>query len=150
MGAGMGIVGLASDVVIENAIGGSGDDTLRGNTANNTFTGNAGFDSFVFDTLTGSDTITDFTALFDTLKFSAATFSAAGIANITAGSAINASDLLIGTSITSASSTGENFLYDSDSSVLYYDADGVAGGAVEIVDLGTNNTIDETDIVMIA
>jgi len=150
MGVGMGVVGLASDVVIENAIGGSGDDTLRGNTANNTLTGNAGFDSFVFDTLTGSDTITDFTALFDTLKFSAATFSAAGIANITAGSAINASDLLIGTSITSASSTGENFLYDSDSSVLYYDADGVAGGAVEIVDLGTNNTIDETDIVMIA
>jgi serralysin len=41
--------------LIENAIGGSGNDTLKGNQANNTLTGNAGADSlFGFD---GNDTL---------------------------------------------------------------------------------------------
>ena len=46
--------------LIENAIGGSGDDKLRGNAADNELTGNGGDDTFVFRTGGGSDTITDF------------------------------------------------------------------------------------------
>jgi hypothetical protein len=41
-------------------------------------------------------------------------------------------------------------LFDIDSAVLYYDADGVSGGAIQVADLGTNVTIDQNDIVMIA
>lgn len=48
--------------LIENAIGGAGDDRLRGNGADNTLTGNAGHDVFVFRAGGASDTITDFTA----------------------------------------------------------------------------------------
>jgi len=46
--------------LIENAIGGKGDDTFRGNAAANVFTGNGGADIFFFRTGGGSDTITDF------------------------------------------------------------------------------------------
>lgn len=46
--------------LIEDAIGGSGDDILRGNAADNALKGNGGHDTFVFDQHTGHDTIVDF------------------------------------------------------------------------------------------
>lgn len=46
--------------LIENAIGGGGDDKLTGNTANNTLTGNGGEDTFVFRRNSNRDTIMDF------------------------------------------------------------------------------------------
>jgi serralysin len=46
--------------LIENAIGGRGNDTFRGNAVDNVFTGNAGADIFFFRTGGGSDTIADF------------------------------------------------------------------------------------------
>ncbi|MBX9457431.1 MAG: M10 family metallopeptidase C-terminal domain-containing protein [Rhizobium sp.] len=46
--------------LIENAIGGAGNDRLRGNSADNELTGNGGKDIFIFRTGGGSDTITDF------------------------------------------------------------------------------------------
>jgi serralysin len=48
--------------LIENAIGGAGNDRLRGNAADNELTGNGGLDIFLFRTGGGSDTITDFTS----------------------------------------------------------------------------------------
>ena len=77
-------------------------------------------------------------------------FGASGVSNVTIGSAINADDLLTGVSITNTSSSGQTFLFDTDSATLYYDADGIAGGAVIVADLGSSITIDQTDIVMIA
>lgn len=46
--------------LIENAIGGGGDDRLIGNTANNKLTGNGGGDTFVFSRNSSHDTIMDF------------------------------------------------------------------------------------------
>ena len=58
-----GNVGIANGTVIENAIGGSGDDTLIGNDADNVLTGNGGNDRFfasggtdTFNGGTGTDT----------------------------------------------------------------------------------------------
>ena len=39
---------IANGVVIENASGGSGNDTIRGNSADNVLVGNAGDDTAVF------------------------------------------------------------------------------------------------------
>jgi hypothetical protein len=149
-----------SAVIIENAIGGSGDDIIVGNAVANELTGGAGSDTltggsgndvFVFNSLNGSDTVTDWNTANDTLQFSATTFSASGVSGISAGSAIEANDFISGSNITNASSnTGQTFLFDTDSAVLYYDADGISGGAIQVADLGTNITIDQDDIVMIA
>ena len=52
---------IAYSVSIENAIGGSGNDALVSNEADNTLTGGAGADTFIFDLSGGgADTITDF------------------------------------------------------------------------------------------
>lgn len=55
-----GSVYIADGVVIENVIGGSGNDRFRGNASDNVFTGGYGRDTFVFRPGEGNDTITDF------------------------------------------------------------------------------------------
>ncbi|MDE0003966.1 MAG: M10 family metallopeptidase C-terminal domain-containing protein, partial [Rhodospirillaceae bacterium] len=70
---------LAAGTVIENAIGGSGDDViignaeanvLAGNAGDDTFTGGAGADRFVYASGdTGHDRITDFTGGEDRIDF---------------------------------------------------------------------------------
>ena len=60
---------ISSDSVIENAIGGSANDTIIGNTANNTLTGGGGSDRFVFATGGNSDTVNDFQDGLDLLQF---------------------------------------------------------------------------------
>ena len=65
----VGNVAIAYNCIIENAIGGGGNDTLIGNTANNTLNGGAGNDTMtggagddIFAYSLGLDTITDFVA----------------------------------------------------------------------------------------
>lgn len=75
IGGRIGNLTLAEGTIIENAIGGSGDDTFFGNDADNTFTGNAGNDLF-YDSLgddtyfggSGADTV-DFQGLFASFSF---------------------------------------------------------------------------------
>jgi Ca2+-binding RTX toxin-like protein len=47
-------IGIAYGAVIENAIGGHGNDRINGNQANNVFTGGAGSDTFIFADYSGS------------------------------------------------------------------------------------------------
>jgi Ca2+-binding RTX toxin-like protein len=63
-------VAIAYDVTIEDAVGGSGDDTIIGNTADNRLTGGEGSDRFVFGAVTGQDVITDFEDGFDLIDLS--------------------------------------------------------------------------------
>ena len=53
-------IGIAYGAVIENAIGGGGDDQINGNQANNELTGNGGADTFIFADDGSDDTIKDF------------------------------------------------------------------------------------------
>ncbi|HEY9234235.1 MULTISPECIES: M10 family metallopeptidase C-terminal domain-containing protein [Phenylobacterium] len=55
-------ISIAYGAVIENAIGGSGDDTIVGNDADNQLTGGEGADHLVFAADAGNDTVTDFAA----------------------------------------------------------------------------------------
>lgn len=61
---------IAFDTLIEDVIGSDFDDILIGNTADNTFAGGAGRDSFVFEDNWGQDRITDFEVGQDQLDFS--------------------------------------------------------------------------------
>ena len=71
---------IAENVVIENVIGGSGDDVLIGNSWSNVITGGAGNDAlsggagddtFVFTAGFGDDTLNDFAVGFDKIDVSA-------------------------------------------------------------------------------
>jgi serralysin len=68
------------------------------------------------------------------------------------GVALTPGDFINGTDITASSSTGQHLLYDNDSGVLYYDADGAgANNAYQIALLGTatHPTLLSTDILVI-
>jgi Ca2+-binding RTX toxin-like protein len=67
-------IGIAYGAIIENAIGGHGNDRINGNQANNMFTGGDGADTFIFArygaTDTSIDTITDFVSGVDKIDLS--------------------------------------------------------------------------------
>lgn len=80
-------IGIAYGAIIENAVGGGGDDRINGNQANNLFTGGDGSDTFIFADYTGMvvplvtggthtitdtsvDTITDFESGKDKIDLS--------------------------------------------------------------------------------
>jgi Ca2+-binding RTX toxin-like protein len=63
-------IGIAYGAIIENAIGGAGDDQINGNEANNRLTGGAGKDTFVFADDRSIDTIVDFKSGTDVIDFS--------------------------------------------------------------------------------
>lgn len=67
-------IGIAYGAVIENAIGGHGDDRINGNQASNSLTGGAGADTFIFARYgvgdTSVDTITDFNSGEDRIDLS--------------------------------------------------------------------------------
>ena len=128
----LGIDNLAISLgcIIENAIGGSGNDILTGNDASNnleggaggdTFTGAGGSDVFAFATSgNGIDAITDFT-LGDTITITGATFTGAVAAGD--GSAVLSNQIQL------ASSGG--------TTTLYIGTDSTAGADVQIQLTGT-------------
>lgn len=67
-------IGIAYGAEIEAAIGGSGADTLIGNRLDNSFTGGAGADTFVFADNWGFDTILDFEDGVDLIDLSGSGF----------------------------------------------------------------------------
>ena len=104
--------------LIENAIGGSGDDVFIGNQVNNVFTGNAGADQFVFKLSPGEnniDTITDFISGVDIIKLddSAANLGSTGV--------LTADAFYVGIS---AHDSTDRIVYDQKAGALYYDVDG--------------------------
>jgi Ca2+-binding RTX toxin-like protein len=115
-------------VNIENVKGGSGDDVITGNNLDNTFTGGAGVDIFVFGgtplptgktvaDIFGNDCITDFTHDVDKIFVNPATFT-----KIT----VDANDLITNlTYVTSdadaLSATNKGLIYNQSSGNLFYD-----------------------------
>jgi Ca2+-binding RTX toxin-like protein len=57
VGSGVGNVAIARGVTIENAVGGTGDDRIVGNGANNVLDGRAGIDTLSYETATAGVTV---------------------------------------------------------------------------------------------
>jgi Ca2+-binding RTX toxin-like protein len=135
--------------------GGAGNDIINGGAGNDSLTGGSGNDTFVFNTAlasTGIDTITDFTSGADKLNLSKSIFTGLTVTPPAGGSvALNAADLLQGTGINGLSASGgKHLLFDTGTGALFYDADGLSGGAVQIATIGSStHAITNTDILVI-
>ncbi|WP_310468266.1 M10 family metallopeptidase C-terminal domain-containing protein [Sphingomonas sp.] len=104
-------IAIAYGAVIENAIGGSGNDVIIGNQANNRLTGGAGADIFVFEDDGSRDTITDFRSRVDR---------------------IDLSDLDV---------TRRDVRFDARTDTLWIDTDGVGGYDMSIIVQGQDVSI---------
>ncbi len=132
--------------LIENAIGGSGNDIVIGNLAgnvlkgragndrlyglegNDTLSGGAGRDVFVFNaspTRDNADRITDFSVRDDTIYLENAVFTKLGKAG-----KLPASAFWTGTK---AHDRSDRVIYDKGSGALYYDPDGTGTAAKSLV-----------------
>jgi serralysin len=146
---------------LENATGGSGNDTIAGNTlaniiaggaGNDTLSGGTGNDAFVFGnpvltllTQMGIDTITDFTVGVDRLQLSKSVFTALSVANgnplaLTDLSVINTTNDLV------AATASGSIVYNKYNGRLFYNSDlatagfGTNGGQFAQISAGLNLT----------
>ncbi|MDE0335549.1 MAG: M10 family metallopeptidase C-terminal domain-containing protein, partial [Defluviicoccus sp.] len=136
---------LAAGTVIENAIGGSGDDVIIGNAEDNVLTGGAGADRFVYASAdTGHDTITDFTGGEDRIDFRDLAIAFADL-TIAQGSGADAAHTIISwtgaggvtqsitlENIQASSISGADFLFDGPLEVSVADATVTEGGTAQV------------------
>lgn len=112
-------------------LGADGNDVIYGRGGNDYLIGGAGADQFRFANVgEAGDTIADFQVGIDTLQFSASGFGGGLI-----GGALAADRLVIGTS---ANQAFGQFIFDSSTSILYWDADGT-GSATKVAMLAVSN-----------
>lgn len=143
-------IAIAYGVTIENAAGGTTGDIITGNAVANRITGNrgsdtltggAGADVFVFNSrYDGTDTITDFHPGEDKLAFLSTSFGALPTGRVSASNfalngPIDADDF---------------FVFNSSSSLLTFDADGIGTGtAVSVARLSGITSLAFNDLQIV-
>ncbi|MGO4526361.1 calcium-binding protein [Microvirga sp. 2MCAF35] len=128
--------------------GQGGNDFLYGGDGNDTLYGGKGKDAFVFDTAansrTNKDAIKDFNVADDTIRLDKAVFTKIG-ANGTLKSAAFWTN-----NTGKAHDKDDRIIYDKDSGVLYYDADGSGkGAAVAFATISKNLGMTNKDFYVI-
>ncbi len=104
----------------DNLRGGVGNDNLVGGEGNDSLTGGGGLDTFRFDSLAdGSDRVTDFNVIDDTLQISSSGFGGGLSVGI-----LDASLLRVGAGITSADTAAQRLIFNTTTGALFFDADG--------------------------
>ena len=127
--------------------GGTGYDTIKGYGGNDTLTGGAGKDNFVFNTAlddsTNVDVITDFNVAADRVQLDNVVVTALTTGAL-AASAFK--DIAV-----AAKDSNDRIIYNSDTGVLYYDADGSgdAFGNVKFAIVAGSPTLTAADFVVI-
>lgn len=135
---------------VNTIIGTDYTDTIISNKGNDWLTGRAGADSFVFNQAPGSsntDTITDFASGTDKLTFSKAVYTTLGT-----GSTITANQLLVYNGNPSLITASTRFLFNTQTSILAYDADGsgTKSTALDVAVLQGVITLASTDFMLVA
>jgi Ca2+-binding RTX toxin-like protein len=158
---------------VNTFIGTTQADTFTGNGGNDVLTGKGGADIFIFGnvitktatdadgagpntvqdyqdvatSLTGIDTITDFTSGTDKIYLNDDFFT---VFNATTATTIDAANLVQGAGVTASAGTTDYLIFDSTSKALYYDADANgAGAAVQIASLTGVSTLAAGDFLII-
>ena len=125
---------------------GAGDDTVDGGSGNDLLVGGAGADHFVYNATTdGLDQIVDFTPGTDVLDFKQSAFGNLPLGPLTDGTNFEAN--ATGTS----NLAGPEFVYNTTSHVLSYDADGAAGlAAIQMAHLENGVPLVAANIHVVA
>lgn len=129
----------------DSLYGGNGNDTLIGGGGRDVLSNFSGADTFRYLALAGRDSIEGFSKTDDILEFSSA--AVGGLLPLGALAAANFA-------LNAATTAGPQFVFNTQTKVLSWDADGTGSGlAVQIADFTTFTSatnLDATDIVIIA
>jgi Ca2+-binding RTX toxin-like protein len=127
----------------DSLVGGAGSDTLNGGAGNDSLTGGLGMDVFGFTSLAaGTDTITDFSHANDTIQLDSAAFT-----KLTTTGVLDIGMFVKGAA---AIDLDDYVIYDPDTGILTYDANGSALGAgVQIALLTGNLALTNTDFMVV-
>lgn len=139
------LIGTAGNDVIS---GSYGADILNGKGGSDTLTGGNGGDKFIFDARLGDgvDTITDFNTSGDLIYLDNAIFTQLGSGSMSSPTRLNKSWFEKGV----ADDANDYILYDSNTGVLSYDADGNGAGApVAFAQLSTGLSLSHFDFFVV-
>jgi Ca2+-binding RTX toxin-like protein len=143
--------GLGNDLLdggteADRVAGSAGNDTLRGGAGADTLTGGAEADMFHWaNPGEGGDVVTDFNLVDDILAFSAQGFGG----GLNPGMALSARFAANATG-TATQAFGQ-FVYETDTGLLSWDADGTGGGAaVAIASFTGNPALTASDLTIVA
>jgi Ca2+-binding RTX toxin-like protein len=165
-------VTIGPNVVIENATGGSGNDSLignvaanvltgaggndtlsglggndrlRGNGGNDTMFGGFGYDAFLFNTAPGSsnhDTIKDYVPAYDNIQLENAVFTKLGAAGYLKSAYFRAAAFAL--------DGNDYIIYHKATGNLFYDADAVGFGTRQLIATLTNKpTLTASEFVVV-
>ena len=147
---GTGAINGAGNNLNNTITGNTGNNILKGNAGNDKLIGGAGVDKltggtgkdlFLFNNLSGIDTITDYSVTDDTIQLENAVFTTL----ITTG-ALAANQFVFGTAVDS----NDHIIYNKTSGALFYDADGNGSTAsVQIALIGINLALTSAEFVVI-
>jgi Ca2+-binding RTX toxin-like protein len=121
---GSGADSLTGGAGADSLTGGAGADSLTGGAGADSLTGGAGADSFVFISLTGVDSLTDFTSGSDKIWLDTAVMTALG-----ASGTLSLDAFYSGAGAVSGNDATDRIIHDTTTGALYYDADGSGGEA---------------------
>ena len=129
----------------DSLFGGAGVDFLIGGAGLDTLQGNSGNDIFWWNQISDlGDIIVDWVSANDQMQFNAG-----GFFQSIGGALINGLNFISGTSPV-ATTNNATFLWDTDDTALYFDADGTNGGnAVLVADFQMFATLDVSDFVFV-
>ncbi|HEV7268027.1 MAG TPA: calcium-binding protein [Falsiroseomonas sp.] len=131
----------------DNLIGGDGTDTLLGGAGRDALTGGTGADWFLFENPTqGVDRIVDFTPGADLIAIEVAAFGGGLVAG-----ALDPANFVAHASNAATSAGGTpQFIHNTSSGVLSFDADGASGAAaLRLAVLTGAPTLAETDFFLV-
>jgi Ca2+-binding RTX toxin-like protein len=121
---------------VDQITGGAGNDVITGGAGSDTITLGTGLDTLAFNSLTGTDTVADYSVADDSITLSKAIFTALG-----AVGALSAAEFESG-ALTAAATAAGRIVYNTGTGALYYDVDGLGGtAAVQIATLIGNPTL---------
>jgi Ca2+-binding RTX toxin-like protein len=118
------------------------NDVIIGGAGNDTITLGAGNDAVRFNSLTGSDTITDFSVADDSIQLARSVMT-----QLSGGASLTVAEFEVGTAATSAAT---RIVYNQSTGVLSYDANGSDAGGVTTLATFTGQpvlTVDDFSIV---
>ncbi len=130
--------------------GGAGLDRLMGGAGADTLTGGSERDSFCFNKLSeGGDTIIDFSHADDEFAVKKSGFGGGLVMSGEANPTLVAAQFVARATDNHAQDSSDRFIFEKDSTRLWFDADGNGAGAAKLVaDLQAGAVVDVSDILL--